>query len=143
MSTTIATMEVKVQMKGHAAGTLGWFKAMIDDAELVIRKTRDGKAGMFLHEKHNRKGEERKAHEGNIFICSPSSKTQEDEGYNFIAINNIEYIFVQSEGGSEQKYLFGEDVCFTDYQLTSSCREAVDKFIVDAVHQFANWFEAQ
>jgi len=138
MSNTIATVEVKTQMKGSAAGTLGWFKALIEDSELVIRKTRTGIPGMFLHEKHTNSGEERKANEGNTFICSPASGTQDDEGYNIAKINGIEYIYVASTLSIPV-----EGFSFTDYPLTPKCKDALISFIDEAVTKFAAWYEVQ
>ena len=143
MSNTIATLDVKVQMKGTAAGTLGWFKELIEDSELIIKKTRDGIPGMFLHEKHKKDGTERKENEGNTFICHPETKSPQDEGYNLAKINGIGYDYVVSSGNDEQKYIFGEDICFTSYPLTPACQNAVDEFIKSAVEKFAEWYEKQ
>jgi hypothetical protein len=140
---TIANVEVKVQMKGHAMGTLGWFKNLIEDSELVIRKTRDGMPGMFLHEKTNRKGETRKEHEGNTFICHPAKGSEYEDGYRDYIINDIRYICVHPTGDAEQQYFFGEDIYFTDVPLTPACRTALNEFIENAVETFAAWYEKQ
>jgi hypothetical protein len=140
---TIANVEVKVQLKGNAAGTLGWFKTLVEDSELVIRKTRDGIPGMFLHEKTNRKGEKNKEHEGNTFLCHPATGKDQEMGYLDSLINGINYIYVHPTGDFEQTYIFGEDICFTNYPLTPACNIAISEFIEKAVEEFAVWYEKQ
>ena len=125
-------------MKGSAAGTLGWFKDLIDDSELVIRKTRTGIPGMFLHEKHNYNNEERKENEGNTFLCCPASGTPDDEGYNRIKINGIKYIYVIASTPN-----YADDFSFTSFPITPKCRESIENFINEAVAKFAAWYEVQ
>lgn len=136
------TLTIKVGNVGTANGTLGWFNSILKDSELVIRKTRDGIPGMFLHKKLKRDGSENKENEGNTFLCCPASGTESDEGFNLSRINGIEYIYVRETGDLGQKYLFGEDFCFTGYPLTPACEVAIGRFLNDAVEKFAEWYEA-
>lgn len=135
---TISTIEIKLQIKGHATGTLGWFKAWIEDAELVIRKTRFGIPGLFLHEKHNRKGEENKAHEGNSWLCHVATDSDYDTGCRARTINGIKYVYpyVYAPGWASESSLI-------DYPVTPACEKAVQEFIDKAVEKFAEWYEVQ
>jgi hypothetical protein len=137
------TLKITVKNCGNAAGTLGWLNSLLEDSELIIKRTRDDVPGMFLHEKHKRNGEDRKENEGNTFICSPATQSPSNEGFNLKRINGILYVLVNPTGNSEQKYIFGEDVCFTSYPLTPACETALTEFLEKAVNQFAEWYEIQ
>jgi hypothetical protein len=132
------TLNVNVQIKGHAVGTLGWFHDWLNRSELVIRNTRDGRPGMFLHEKVDQKGSPRQEHEGNTFICKPESLGMEAMYYDSLEINNIRYScthICESDLSSA--------VSFSNFPLTPSCRLAIEKFVEDAVRKFADWYEVQ
>ena len=40
-------IEIKIEDKGHALGTLGWFKKLMENSELVIRNE-NGLPGIYL-----------------------------------------------------------------------------------------------
>ena len=136
------TVNVRVQIKGHAAGTSGWLAAILNDSELVIRKTRHGIPGMFLHEKHDATGDVRKDNEGNIFICRPAMGNQSDEDYEFTKINEIEYVSTHATSRA-MIYGGGFDISFTQYPLTPACKKALEQFLAEAVRKFAVWYEVQ
>lgn len=128
------TLKVTVKNCGTAAGTLGWFKSIIDDSEIVIRPTRTGEPALWLHENHRKDGTPRTEKEGNTWICGARARmlTIDDEGYqmkgDYKAINVY-----------DNEYEAG----FTSYALTPACYKAIDEFIDQCVETFAAWFEAQ
>lgn len=138
-------MEITINIKncGNAIGTLGWFNELMSDSEFLVRKTRDGIPGMFLHEKHKADGTERKPSEGNTFICCPASGSQQEEGYNISKINSIEYIVVQPTSDAKSKYIYGEDIGFTDYPITPACKSKIIEMLEYATEKFAEWYENQ
>ena len=131
-------LKISVQTKGHAAGTLGWFQEWLNRSELVIRKTRYGTPGMFLHEKFNSKGEENKENEGNTFICKPDSNDENCMYYDNWEINNIRYVHVIPTSPD-----WSNDVGLTNYPLTPACHADVEEFILKSVKKFAEWYENQ
>lgn len=44
----VHNVEVKIECKGDAAGTLGWFSAMMERSEFVIKNGKNGSPAMFL-----------------------------------------------------------------------------------------------
>lgn len=134
----ISNVAVKVQIKGQAVGTLGWFAEWVKNSELVIRPTRYGVPGMFLHEKQNKKGETNKDHEGNSWICNPFTYSDFDSGSDIRTINNIKYACVKPYAPD-----WSGEYHLSDYPLTPACENALHEFIDKAVNEFATWYEKQ
>ena len=84
-------IEIKIECKGKAVGTLGWFNSMMQDAELVVKETKDGTPGMFLKAKN--KGGEGWAYS---FICKKFLNNTDTEGYN-TTNDYIKYIYAEQD----------------------------------------------
>ena len=126
------TLKISIKDCGKAAGTLGWFKAIMEDSELIIRPTKSGSPGLFQHELHRADGVERTANEGNSWICG----LMDDKNGN---------VYQYLEGKYAKIYARDEYPCvgFTNFQLTPACEEAINKFIDESMEYFKEWFENQ
>lgn len=125
------TLKITVKNCGNAAGTLGWFKNLIDDSEINIKPCKDGAPGLFLHEKHKKDGSERTEHEGNSWICGIDDNRTDQ----YVRVNE-KYAHVNIY---ENQYNSG----FSSYVLTPACEKAVEKFINECMEKFIEWFEKQ
>ena len=126
------TLKITVKNCGNAAGTLGWFKNMIDDSEIIIKPCKDNAPGLFLHEKHKRDGSERAETEGNMWICGMADFSTDQ--YKFIG---TKYACLYAY--DDNQYMSG----FSSYQLTPACEKAVNDFIDECMLKFIEWFEVQ
>jgi hypothetical protein len=128
------TLKIQVKNCGNAAGTLGWFKEIIFDSEIIIRKTKTNEPGLFLHRIHKADGTENSYKEGNKYICGVSTGFEGAQGY-------------QSEGSKYIKINVFDDqifnVGFSQYALTPACEKAINSFIDDCMKEFIDWFEKQ
>ena len=124
-------LKVSVKNCGNAAGTLGWFNSIINDSEIIIRPTKTGEPGLFLHEKHKKDGTERKENEGNIWICGAESPLG-NEGCDNTGIYSHIYVH-------DNQHCSG----FSGYSLTPACEKAIKEFINNCVEKFAEWWEVQ
>ena len=135
---TISTLEMKLQFKGNAYGTLSWFKELIEDSELVITETRYGIPGLFLHLKHNRNGVANKDHEGNFWLCHVATDSDYDTGCRRRTIDNIKYVYPYAYAPN-----FGISYSLFDYPLTPACNSAVEEFLSLALRKFHAWYKVQ
>lgn len=121
------TIEIKIECKGQAIGTLGWFNSMMRDASFVIKEGKTGLPCMFLKTKN-------KAGNGwdYSFIAKKWDGKENPEGYNLSGDGFISEI---PEGDG---YYYG----FSDYPLTPACREKVSEMIQKGTDIFREWWES-
>lgn len=117
------TIEIKIECKGDAVGTLGWLNSIISSGELVIKENREGVPAMFL-----KTGER-----GYYFICR---KRQPDDGENVERYDHYSDDILACFPVSDE-YSYG----FVDYTLTNAAHEKVSEFINLAVTKFQEWWE--
>ena len=128
------TLKVTVKNCGKCNGTLGWFKNLLEDSEIIIRPTLSGEPLLWLHEKHKKDGSETTEKEGNTWICGPQNPVFENGDLGYKERGNYKSIYVL-----DSDYNHG----FSSYALTPACYKAIEEFIDQCVEQFAEWFEAQ
>lgn len=131
--------EIKVQCKGKAAGSLNWLNSILEDGELVIRNTKDGVPGMFLHSKAKSDGSLNSENEGNKFICKAMVVRDYVDGYRLKRLgdnndNAIAYI------SAVDSY---DENGFTEYPLTPAALIKVEEFIDKAVELYTEWWNEQ
>lgn len=133
-----SNIEIKLQIEGPGIGTLAWFQKLFADSEFVIRNTRFGIPGLFLHVMKNRNGVENKYYEGNYWLCHVATDSDFDTGCRDATINSIRYVFpyVYAPKYSNQFSLF-------DYPVTPACEKAAEELLAIAVSKFAEWYEIQ
>lgn len=120
----VNTIEIKIECKGQAAGTLGWLNSIISSGDLVIKENKDGVPAMFL-----KVGEK-----GYYFICrkyQPSDADGNHARYDKYP-NDILACFPVSN-----EYQYG----FVDYTLTDAAEQKAKEFINLAVEKFQEWWE--
>lgn len=123
------TIEIKIECKGNAVGTLGWFNSIIENSELAIKETKNGSPGMFL--KGIAKDGKTTSYQ---FICKVRSNINNDDDAHLDTYLSGKYSAVQAESTD---YIDG----FSDYPLTPACLKKVNEFIEMAVEKFAEWWE--
>lgn len=120
------TIEIKIECKGDAVGTLGWFNSLMKDASFVIKESKNGQPAMFL--KARNKGDNGWAYS---FLCKKAIANEDPTAYNE---TNDGYWCEIPEGDG---YISG----FSDYPLTPACRKAVKEMIEKAKDEFSDWWE--
>lgn len=119
-------IEIKVENKGFAKGTLGWFNEILSRSELIIRETKTGTPAMWL--KTKKLNSEDFDFE---IICKAFLEYSETEGYRMDG--NIAYVYAENRSCNFE-------VGFSDYALTPACKKAVEELINKAVVEFSTWF---
>ena len=71
----VHNVEVKIECKGDAAGTLGWFSAMMARSEFVIKNGKTGSPAIFLKTTDDG-GKEKYA-----FLCKKYDQREDPYGY--------------------------------------------------------------
>jgi hypothetical protein len=120
-------IEIKIECKGEAVGTLGWFNAMMSKSEFVIKNTKKGTPAMFLRTP---------SQDGkftNYWICEKWCKSENPEYY-CMPGDDIICLYAESDGHYN---------CFSDYPLTPSCKTKVEEMINLAVEKYLEWWNNQ
>lgn len=120
------TIEIKIECKGDAVGTLGWFNSLMKDASFIIKESKNGGPAMFL--KARNKADTGWAYS---FLCKKATLNEDPFGYKETSDG---YWCEIPEGNA---YESG----FSDYPLTPACRKAVIEMIEKAKDEFADWWE--
>lgn len=121
------TIEIKVECKGVAVGTLGWFNSIIKDSELVIKNCKDGTPGMFL-KAPTVKGDDM----AYTFICKKAKGWEDAQYYDYNENTGIKRVYPV-----ENDMAYG----FSGYPLTPACEKKVKELIDLACEQFLEWWE--
>ena len=121
-------IEIKIECKGDAAGTLGWFNSIMQKSELVIKNCKDGEPGMFLKTPTK---DDKMDYE---FICKIWNKNSNPDGYNMPFGHKIICVYPEAE-----YYNHG----FSDYPLTPACKAKVQEMINMAIDKFLEWWNEQ
>jgi len=119
-------IEIKIECKGNAVGTLGWFNSIMQGSEFIIKNCKSGEPGLFL--KHKNKDSETMSYS---FICKKWNQNQDPEAYR---IRSNDYLIIYP---LNSQYLHG----FSDYPLTQACELKVEEMIQIALDKFAEWWE--
>ncbi len=117
-------IEIKIEDKGHALGTLGWFKKLMENSELVIRNE-NGLPGIYL------KTTDEKGDVKYRFLCRKWDELNDSE---FYRLSFDDYLCVKPQGYGQISGLF-------DVALTPACYKAVEALINEAKEAFADWWE--
>ena len=117
-------IEIKIEDKGHALGTLGWFKKLMENSELVIRNE-NGLPGIYL------KTTDEKGDVKYRFLCRKWDELNDSE---FYRLTYDDYLCVKPQGYGQISGLF-------DVALTPACYKAVEALINEAKEAFADWWE--
>jgi hypothetical protein len=120
-------IEIKIECKGHAVGTLGWFNSIISGTELVIKETKSGIPGMFY------RTETEDGKKTLSFICKKWNDNCGDPSNYAITDDNIVHVYPVSNG-----YVYG----MFDEPLTEACECKVKEFIDLAVQKYREWWES-
>lgn len=123
------TIEIKIECKGEAVGTLGWFNSIIEKSELVIKNRKNGLPGMFLVTNNEDKTISTR------FVCCVKD-SEEDEMYFKVVKDNYIRVYNQVDDYGYKNGLF-------NFPLTPSCSKKVVEFLDSAVEKFAEWWENQ
>ena len=81
-------IEIKIEDKGHALGTLGWFKKLMENSELVIRNE-NGLPGIYL------KTTDEKGDVKYRFLCRKWDELNDSE---FYRLTYDDYLCVKPQG---------------------------------------------
>ena len=119
------TIEIKIEDKGHAVGTLGWFKKLMENSELVIKENVDGIPSMYLKTTDD-KGETKYR-----FLCRKWDEFSNPTGYRLTGDN---YLCEIPQSRGQVSGLF-------NVPLTPACKKAVEELIQSAKEAFADWWE--
>jgi len=126
-------VEVKIECKGDAAGTLGWFSAMMARSEFVIKNGKTGSPAIFLKTTEDVKMANGENYATYKFLCKKYDQREDPYGYR---ITDDGYMCEIPES-------INDCTGFSDYPLTPACREAVKEMIDKAKDIFAEWWEGQ
>ena len=121
------TIEIKIECKGAAAGTLGWFNSIMQHSEFVVKNSNTGTPAIFL------KTTEENGKETYRFLCKKWDGRSDPFGYRLTGDN---YLCELPESDIGYNGLF-------DVPLTPACREAVKDMINKAKEIFVEWWENQ
>ena len=124
LKTMKTQIEIKIEDKGHALGTLGWFKKLMENSELVIRNE-NGLPGIYL------KTTDDKGYIEYRFLCRKWDELNDSE---FYRLTYDDYLCVKPQGYGQISGLF-------DVALTPACYKAVEALINEAKEAFADWWE--
>lgn len=124
LKTMKTQIEIKIEDKGHALGTLGWFKKLMENSELVIRNE-NGLPGIYL------KTTDEKGDVKYRFLCRKWDELNDSE---FYRLTYDDYLCVKPQGYGQISGLF-------DVALTPACYKAVEALINEAKEAFADWWE--
>ena len=116
-------IEIEIEDKGHALGTLGWFKKLMENSELVINE--NGLPGIYL------KTTDEKGYIEYRFLCRKWDELNDTYGYRLTDDN---YLCVKPQGYDKKNGLF-------NMPLTPACYKAVEALINEAKEAFADWWE--
>jgi hypothetical protein len=116
-------IEIKIECKGDAVGTLGWFNSIIEKSELVIKNSKKGSPAMFL------KTPQKNGEMGHEFICEKWNVSESPDGYKLVN----DFICIVPEG---DYYMQG----FSDYPLTPACKIKVQEFLDSALEKYQEWW---
>jgi hypothetical protein len=126
------TIEIKIECKGQAVGTLGWFNSIIKDSELVIKNNKIGLPSMFLKMNLSKTGDI-VPHDFK-FICRAFSRSEAEDTRGYRTKDNYMFVYSIDDPYHEKFGLF-------DVPLTPACREKVVEFIESAVEKYSEWWE--
>lgn len=118
-------IEIKIEAKGAAIGTLGWFKKLLENSELVIISSNYDTPGIYLKTTND---------EGQVayhLLCRKWNGFNDPFGFR---ITNDNYLCEIPEGHGELSGLFNAP-------LTPACKKAVEDLINYAKEAFAEWWE--
>ena len=113
----------QIEDKGHVLGTLGWFKKLMENSELVINE--NGLPGIYL------KTTDEKGYIEYRFLCRKWDELNDTYGYRLTDDN---YLCVKPQGYDKKNGLF-------NMPLTPACYKAVEALINEAKEAFADWWE--
>ena len=119
------TIEIKIECKGQAIGTLGWFNSMMQDASFVIKEGKSGAPCMFLKAKN--KGGDGWAYS---FIAKKWDEREDPYGY---LLSDDGFLSEISEG---DPFASG----FSNYPLTPACKIKVEEMIQKGTDAFREWW---
>lgn len=122
-------IEIKIECKGQAVGTLGWLNSKLEESELVIKNTKSGTPGMFLKLKLD--NADVKNQFEYLFICKKVLNLFDTEGYQNTS-DLIIYVFPEEDG----QFYFG----LFNNPLTPACTKKVKELIASAVDQYREWW---
>ncbi len=119
------SIEIKIECKGHAVGTLGWFNSVMANSEFVIKNSQKGTPAMFL------KTTDKEGKVKYSFLCEKYNPKKDPFGYK---ITSDDYACEIPTGDGYVSGLF-------DFPLTQACKKAVEEVIIKAKDIFAEWWE--
>jgi len=117
-------IKVRVDGKGHACGTVGWFKDFLANSELIIKYENSESPEMFLRNKDEK---------WNYFVCKVNHH-DDDEYYDIIDGYACTYPIKDYYENSSNSGLF-------NFSLTPACHKVVQEMILAAKDIFAEWWE--
>lgn len=118
-------IEIKIECKGSAVGTIGWFNSIMEKSEFVIKNNKSGVPAIFLRTM-NADGTDK-----HRFLCRKADSTTYPD-YN---ITDDGYACEIAEGDGYNAY------GFVNHPITPACRKAVEDMIDKAKDVFAEWWE--
>ena len=120
-------VEIKIECKGEAVGTLGWFNSIMNKSEFIIKNSNTGNPAIFLKTNED---------EGKVtyrFLCKKWDKKTDPFGYR---LTSDEYLCEVAESRLDGGGLF-------NIPLTPACKQAVEEVIQTAKEVFKEWWESQ
>lgn len=120
-------VEIKIECKGEAAGTLGWFNSIMNKSEFVIKNSSNGAPAIFLKTLED---------DGKVtyrFLCKKWDNKTNPVGYK---LTSDDYLCEVAEDSPIGDGLF-------NFALTPACRQAVVDMIDTAKEIFKEWWESQ
>ncbi|MFW6219983.1 MAG: hypothetical protein ACOC33_04010 [bacterium] len=121
------TIEIKIECKGKAAGTLGWLNSILSNGELVIKENKNGVPAMFLKiPKANGDGY------NYDFICRKRQPSDEDCWQYDQWDDDILAIFPEEAP---------EHYGFSGYKLTPAANRKFYEFMKLAIQKFDEWWD--
>jgi len=120
-------VEIKIECKGEAVGTLGWFNSIMNKSEFIIKNSNTGTPAIFL------KTVEEDGKVTYRFLCKKLDNKTNPLGYR---LTSDDYLCEVVDNSPIGDGLFG-------VPLTPACKQAVEDMITTAKEIFKEWWESQ
>jgi len=120
-------VEIKIECKGEAVGTLGWFNSIMNKSEFIIKNSNTGTPAIFL------KTVEEDGKVTYRFLCKKLDNKTNPLGYR---LTSDDYLCEVVDNSPIGDGLFG-------VPLTPACKQAVEDMITTAKEVFKEWWESQ
>ena len=120
-------VEIKIECKGEAVGTLGWFNSIMNKSEFIIKNSNTGNPAIFL------KTVEEDGKVTYRFLCKKLDNKTNPLGYR---LTSDDYLCEVVDNSPIGDGLFG-------VPLTPACKQAVEDMITTAKEIFKEWWESQ